>query len=48
MDTTLIAILACIVVAAFFVYRSRARVSIKGPGIGLEIDASNRGMTAKT
>ena len=46
MDTTtivIIAILACIVVAAFLVYRSRARVSLKGPlGTGLEIDASNQ------
>ena len=45
MDTTaivIIAIFACIVVAAFLVYRSRAKVSIKGPGVGLEIDASNQ------
>ena len=45
MDTTtivIIAILACIVVAAFLVYRSRAKVSLKGPGVGLEIDASNQ------
>jgi len=46
MDTTtivIIAIFACIVVAAFLVYRSRAKVSLKGPaGIGLEIDASNQ------
>ena len=52
MDTTtivIIAILACIVVAAFLVYRSRARVSLKGPaGIGLEIDASNQPPTAPT
>ena len=46
MDTTtvvVVAILACIVVAAFLVYRSRAKVSLKGPGgVGLEIDASNQ------
>ena len=46
MDTSaivIIAILACIIVAAFLVYRSRARVSLKGPlGTGLEIDASNQ------
>jgi len=45
MDTTaivIIAIFACIIVAAFLVYRSRAKVSVKGPaGIGLEINASN-------
>lgn len=46
MDTTtivVVAILACIVVAAFLVYRSKAHVSLKGPGgVGLEIDASNQ------
>jgi len=49
MDTTtsvVVAILACIVVAAFLVYRSKARVSLKGPGgVGLEIDASNQPQT---
>ena len=52
MNTTtivIIAILACIVVAAFLVYRSKATVSLKGPaGIGLEIDASNQPSTAPT
>ena len=52
MDTTaivIIAILACIVVAAFLVYRIRAKVSLKGPaGIGLEIDASNQPAAAPT
>ena len=47
MDATtiivVVAIFACIVVAAFLVYRSRAKVSIRGPlGTGLEIDASNQ------
>ena len=52
MDTTtivIIAIFACIVVAAFLVYRSRAKVSLKGPmGTGLEIDASNQPEAAPT
>lgn len=52
MDTTtvvVVAILACIVVAAFLVYRSRAKVSLKGPlGTGLEIDASNQAQAAPT
>ena len=52
MDTTLIVIIvifACIVVAAFLVYRSRARVSLKGPlGTGLEIDATNQPPAAPT
>ena len=45
MDTTaivVIAILALIVIAAFLVFRQRARVEIKGPlGTGLKLDASN-------
>ena len=52
MDTTLIiviAVFACIVVAAFLVYRSRAKVSVKGPlGTGLEIDASNQPQAVPT
>ncbi len=52
MDTTtivVIAIFACIVVAAFLVYRSRTRISVKGPlGTGLEIDATNQPPAAPT
>ena len=53
MDTTativIIAIFACIVIAAFLVYRSKAKVSVKGPlGTGLEIDASNQPPTVPT
>jgi hypothetical protein len=52
MDPTtivIIAILACIVVAAFLVYRSKATVSLKDPaGIGLEIDAGNQPQATPT
>jgi len=45
MDNTtvlIIAIFALIIIAAFFVFRQRARVGIKGPfGTGLKLDASN-------
>jgi hypothetical protein len=38
----IIAIFACIVIAAFIVYRKRGKINIRGPlGTGLEIDASN-------
>jgi hypothetical protein len=37
-----IALFAVIIVAAFLVFRSRGKVSIKGPfGTGLDLDASN-------
>jgi hypothetical protein len=46
MDTTIaviIAIFALVAVAAFLVFRQRAKVRIKGPlGTGLEVDASNQ------
>ena len=45
MDTTaiiLIAVLACIAVAAFLFYRQRCRMEIKGPlNTSLKLDASN-------
>ena len=47
MDPTTAAVLvislfALIVVAAFLIYRSRAKVKVKGPlGTGLDLDASN-------
>jgi hypothetical protein len=33
----IIAILACIIVAAFLMHRSRAKVKLKGPGVRLPI-----------
>ena len=46
MDTSIviiIAIFALVIVAAFIVFRQRAKVKIKGPlGTGLDLDASNQ------
>jgi hypothetical protein len=42
MIASIVALFAVIVVAAFIVFRQRAKVEIKGPGkTGLKLDASN-------
>jgi hypothetical protein len=49
MIVLVIAIFAVLVLAAFFIYRQRAKVNINGPhGIGLGLDASNDQTTTST